>query len=411
VLSITKPSVVRSIRTQVRVLAASLALLTATSMPTTAEIRQNRAMGLFATLSDATLDLELIKGTVSDDGRRVSLVVAARPKGKLSAAPEFWLATVDEKGATRKWRPSVPDLTAVDSSPNKHLAMKRIVIGMSERSPEQLLVAVSQPGLTPILMAFAPGSQGDPTRVPVVMAGVTPELQAVVATSTGRLLAVGNAGPNFLTAEVKPDGTTVSNRVLSIPAVVIEDAGPTPDGGLIVVGRQASARKAPSGAEALPLWMGKFSAKGDVEREAKLDGRSPSITALSNGDFVVSVFQLQGRTQHLEVRLLDRDLRQKWTKTLVTDQPPTAPAFQVAATAAGGFVVAGAKDRGLWVAELSATGDVVWTDAKVPTPPEMEMVFNLELLTSRLSTYVAYTAFAATDREQRQEIRLVRLAR
>jgi hypothetical protein len=398
----------RSGSTQMLGMAALLALVAATSAEIVGEI-QSKALGPIATISDAALDLELIKGAASSDGRRVTLVMAARPKGKLGAAPDLWLATVDDKGAVQKWRPSLPDLTAVDGSPDKRLALKRIVIGMSDRSPEQVLVAVNQAGRTPLLLAFRPGSQSDPTRLPVVVPGVAPEFQAVVETDTGRLFAVGNVGPRFLSAEIRSDGTTVAQRVITTPAVVIEDVQPTLDGGLIVIGRQAAMSKEAASGD--PLWMGKFSSKGDFEREVKLSGRSPSIASLSNGDFVVSLFQAQARTQDLEVRVVDRDLRQKWTKTLVTGQAPTAPAFQVAATAAGGFFVAGAKDRGLWVAELGATGDVIWTDAKTPAPPEMEMVFNLKLLSSRQSTFVAYTAFTAADREQRQQVRLTRLTR
>lgn len=391
-------------------MAALLALLAVASAEIVGEVQGN-AVGLFATISDVALDLELIEGAVSNDGRRVSLVLAARPKGKLGAVPDLWLATVDDKGAVQKWRPLLPDLTAVGGSPDKRLALKRIVIGMSDRSPEQVIVAVNQAGRTPLLMAFRPGSPSDVTRLPVVVPGVEPEFQAVVETATGRLFAVGNVGPKFLSAEIRPDGTTVAQRVLTTPAVVIEDVQPTLDGGLIVIGRQAAMSKEAASDDALPLWMGKFSSKGDFERETKLSGRSPSIASLSNGDFVVSLFQAQARTQDLEVRVLDRDLRQKWTKTVVTGQAPTAPAFQVAAMASGGFVVAGAKDRGLWVTEFGPKGEVIWTDAKTPAPPEMEMVFNLKLLSSRQSTYVAYTAFTAADREQRQQVRLARLTR
>jgi hypothetical protein len=127
------------------------------------------------------------------------------------------------------------------------------------------------------------------------------------------------------------------------------------------------------------------------------------VTELSGGGYAVVTHAAGARGFDVTLRRLGPDLREQWSKPLASDQ--LNPAFDVASVPSGGFVVAGSRDRGLWLTHYDANGGVVWTEHRPPQPPDAEMIFNMKLLAHGETFALAYTAFRTEGREQRQVVR------
>jgi hypothetical protein len=234
---------------------------------------------------------------------------------------------------------------------------------------------------------------------PVVMPSPDVDVQQLVQTTGGQLLALGVANNRPFVAEIAGDGKTAWQQPIAADPALIDMGRPTRDGGVIVVGRRGL------NVDAQEVWIAKLSARGALERSMTVAARGGAVAPLAGGGYAVVTHAAGARGFDVTLRVLTDDMRERWSKSLVADQ--VNPAFDVAGTPSGGFIVAGSKDRGLWVTNYDVEGRVIWTDHRVPQPPDVEMVFNLQLIARGDTFVLPYTAFTLEGREQRQSVRVL----
>ena len=240
------------------------------------------------------------------------------------------------------------------------------------------------------------------TPVPIRLAA-NADLSDLVRLPGGRLLLVGAAGLRPLVADVSLDGAVTWERVLpgDVP-VVVESVSPTSDGGAALLGRSGSDQKSAR------LWVGVISGKGELVAQTFLPGHDGEIARLESGEYALVYDQIAGTGFDIGLKRLGADLKERATSPLLQKQTATG-AYRVAPMA-GGFVVAGVRDRGLWMARFDASGKELWSDSRPPAPPDLEIVTHLELLPRARTLIVPVSMYVVQGREQRQVVKVLRFS-
>ena len=223
------------------------------------------------------------------------------------------------------------------------------------------------------------------------------DIQKLVAVGR-RLIALGTVNNRPLVAEITTEGKTIWQQTIDAAPALIDSARATRDGGVIVLGRRGSVSQ--------EVWLAKLSEKGSLERSITFPARAGAVTELAGGGYAVVTDATAARGFDVTLRLFSGDLKEQSNTPIASGQ--LNPAFDIAAVPSGGFVVAGTRDRGLWVTRYDSGAAVVWTDHRPPQPPDVEMVSDLKLLGRSGTTLVlAYSAFVTEGREQRKVVRVV----
>lgn len=351
-----------------------------------------------ASLAAANRDFELRDAALSPDGRTLWVVAAARPKGQIRGGDDLVLATFAADTLVAQEPLNVPGLSRGQTSTARPLGM-RAIEDMAFAADGRLLIALAR-GTNPssiLPVDTAARTAGEP--LPLALGSPSADVHELVRTIRGRLLAVGVDGPQIFVAELADDGKVTRLSQLQAESALIERAVPVADGGVLLVGRRGS------DAAAAEVWLGLVSAEGELVRSARFPARDGVVAALQGGGYAAVLQRAGARGFDVTLHALEADLRERWSKPLATDQ--VNPWFDVAPVPSGGFVVAGTKDRGLWVTRYAADGTSVWTEHRMPEPSAPEMVFNLRLFTRGETFVLPYTAFTVEDREQRQSIRVI----
>jgi hypothetical protein len=352
-----------------------------------------------ASLANSELDFELQASAVAPDGQALWFVTTARPKGQVRGDGSLVLATVDARNQlTQSALVLGPPVAAADQlNPG---APRQLVEGMTFDAHGDLLIAVGR-GRAPAAIVKVPTAtrRADAAR-PLQLSTADFDLHELVRLTDGRVLAFGIVEDKLFAAELADNGRVAWQKTLPVPTGVVEMAAPTSDGGAVVLARRG--QDTPPG----EVWVGKLSPKGDVERAITFPGRRGSVAALREGGYALVTSLPGARGFDVMLRVLDRDMHERSSTRLATDQ--VNPGFSVVAAPREGFIVAGAKDRGLWASQIAADGRSLWTEARTPAPPEAEMVFNVQLRAAGDTLFLPYTAFTLQGREQRQSIRVVK---
>jgi hypothetical protein len=350
-----------------------------------------------ASLIAPEFDFELREAAATPAGD-VWAVVVARPRGKPTGVESFVLASFRVGG----------EVTRTDLQlPGVELAAPT---GARRRSPRRVVEDIESLGDGRVVLALAAGT--NPASIVIKRAGVTEldapqplpfapgtDIHELVALADGRLLAVGTSGTRPIVAEITAEGKTVWQQQISADPVFVDAARATRDGGVVVLGRRGQS------VESQEIWIAKLSPKGALEHSVTYAARGGTVCELSGGGFAVVTHAVGTKGFDLTLRLLGSDLRERSSRPLLSDQ--LNPAVDIAPVPSGGFVIAGSRDRGLWVGHHDASGTVIWNEHREPQPPDVEMVFNLKLLAQRDTLALAYTAFTTVDREQRQAVRVL----
>lgn len=342
-------------------------------------------------------DFELHAAAMSPDTADVWLGVAARPRGRIGAPEQVLVTSISAKGAAAS-----PMIEMSSDSRLSGPVERRALQGIAPGVDGQLLVGLSlrSTGSTLATLASQTGRFTD-VRAWTFDSG-KPEIARLVPLHRNRLLAVGALGTRPFVAEMDASGKTVWQRALVEENVNLDSGAPTADGGMVVTGRKgidpASTR----------VWLAKLSATGAVERKAEFDGWLGSVAQGVDGGYLL-VTVGRGRDAKVTLLGLDGSLQQRWVSAMPAGQP-TTPNFRVSAIPGGDFVVAGVKERGLWMARVGSGGALVWTEARVPKPPAVEVAINVELLARNDAFIALYTVFGVEGKQQRQYVRALRFA-
>ena len=348
-------------------------------------------------LQSTDREYELRAAAISADGSSLWVGVASRPRGTLGGPEKLILTSISGAGKpTGRLIDASADTTLGD------LAERRGLFGMSAGRDRAIVLGLDRRAGGAGVATLDAVSGGIAAARALAFESGKPDIARLVPLGQGRVLTVGTLGTRPFVAELSADGAVTWQRVLELENVNLDDGAPTSDGGSIVTGRQGVD---PSSTR---VWVGKLSATGTIERQAAFDGWLGSIAQGTGGAYLLAVSD-RARAATVTLTGLGPALDTKWTRSMAAGQPST-PAFRVAPVRGGGFIVAGVKDRGLWVSRIGDDGAAVWTDAQSPKPPQVEAALNVELLARDEAFFVLYTVLAIDGKEQRQLVRVIRFA-
>ena len=345
-------------------------------------------------LQSAEHEYELRGATLAADGSAVWLAVASRARGTMGG-PEKPLVTA----ITASGKPTGRLIDPAGDAKIGTLAPRRGVLGLMAGPDRAIVVAVNRSAGDPALAAIDTASSQPVLLRTLSFQGGTPEIARLVELGAGRRLVLGTQGNRPFVAEMASNGTLRWQRLLEEENVNLDDGSPTADGGAIVTGRKGA------DPTATRVWVAKLSAKGEIERQAAFDGWLGAIAQGSGGYLLVTTER--ARQANITLMGLTPALETRWTRAMPAGQPST-PQFRVVGIRGGGFIVAGVKDRGLWLSRVAYDGAPVWTEARPPKPPQVETVLNVELLARDDAFFLLYTVFAVEGKEQRQLVRAMR---
>lgn len=349
-----------------------------------------------ATLQSAEREYELRSAAVSADGSAVWLAMATRPRGALSGPEQPVVTSISAAG-----KPTGRLIDPGDASGGT-LAPRRGVIGMMAGPDRSIVLAVNRSGADPALATIDPAAAKPVASRPLSFPAGAPEIARLVELTGGRRLIVGTLGNRPFVGELTRAGAPGWQRVLEEENVNLDDGSSTADGGAVITGRKGA------DPAATQVWVAKLSAKGEIERQATFDGWLGAAAQGSGGGYLLVTTE-RARNASVTLTGLTPALTTRWTRAIPAGQPTTPP-FRVAGVRGGGFIVAGVKDRGLWLSRVAEDGAAVWTEARPPAPPLMETVLNVELLSRDDTFFLLYTVFVVEEKEQRQLVRAMRFA-
>jgi hypothetical protein len=351
-----------------------------------------------ASLASRDLDYELESAAAAPDGRSLWFTANARRRGDAVGQPSLVLATMDA-GNTVTQSPLALDAFGAGVDASAAPARRALIDSMVFDARGELMIAGGRAanGLAAMRVAGLRTAEAA-RRVPLSSSGF--DLHRLARLANGRVFAFGVAGGKLTGVEVAENGRLVGEKALLASPAFVEMAASAFDGGAVVLARRGFE------IATAEIWAAKLSSRGDVEQTITLPGRTGSIAALKGGGFALVSSRAGTRGFDVTLRVLGPDMRERSANQLVTDQ--VNPAFSVVATPSGGFVVAGSKDRGLWVSEFAPDGRPLWTEMRKPAPPDAEMVFNLQLASTNDTVFLPYTAFTLEGREQRKSVRIIK---
>jgi hypothetical protein len=352
-------------------------------------------------VADAAWDLELVDATASDDGATVWIVAGARPRGRRSADPALRVLRVTSEGVQASVE--LASLRPVGTpSPGAAPARRHVVQAIALGPDGRPLLALARSALPVSLVPVSANGREVGAPVPIALTADA-DLVGLVRLSTGRLLMLGAAGLRPLVAEVSPSGAVAWERVLpGQEPVALTDAVPTADGGAVLLGRSGT------DARSARLWIGALSPKGELLAQQTVSGFDGEVARLADGTHVLAVDQVSSALFDSVLMRLGPRFETVGTTPLLKGQPNSG-VLRLAALPGGGFLLAGVRDRGLWIARFDGRGQELWSDARTPAPPQLELVSAVALLPRGTVLVVPYGAYVLEGREQRQVISVLRL--
>lgn len=228
-------------------------------------------------------------------------------------------------------------------------------------------------------------------------------IRRLVWLGSGEFMLVGSAGSRPLLVTVDRAG-----KLRQRYTVVEDDAAavavtPMASGGLAVLIEKGT--QADPGFALVVLGQG-----GAVLHRADLSGRPLDLALGSRGQLFVLVERQSVATRDLVALTFSSTLSPGTSRTLVSEKGLLAR-FRMVAMLDGGILVAGRKDRGLWLTRLSETLTEVWTSWTDPRQsPELEVTMDVELARSADSVFLGYSAMVVRERRQHAVVRAMQFA-
>jgi hypothetical protein len=350
------------------------------------------------TVSDSERDYELRGATLSPNGGMTELIIAASPKGRRSESESLVWGTVDASGRILSQENPLGKLSPVDSA---SLTLRGPATGSRfafVRGGGFLLLATVDGGMR--LLRLAHGTELSVVRA-VNKSGGSQNVRRVLTTNNEHLVLVGGVGVQPVLTEVDIEGNTIAERLIPEQGLTLINAVFESDGNAVVVGEQGTY---PNGT----VWVGRVSPRGDILVKTSFLGRPTDFARGTDGTYVVVIEKSGADGSEILMKALRPDLSERWTQSLASRQH-LVTSFRVAPIPTGGFILAGTKDRGLWISRVNSDGAEVWTEAHEPRKlPDLEMASYVELASRGDIFVTAYTAFVVAGREQRQVIRVIR---
>lgn len=348
-----------------------------------------------ASFEVAGFELELRGVSVSPDGSRVDLVLGQTPvRGRPGVASLQW-ASVGRTGPIPPLLRLEPSVPAQSGAAGGGFDAGSLVTSV----PGGIVLLDRTPEGTQRLLRYHEGNGTPGIRELKSLKGA-PEVRLVQRRHNGNLLLGGNLGLRAWWAEVTPEGEVVSQAALADPPLVLVDLVPLAGDDLVLLSQLGKGSDTGVG-------LVTTSAAGGLGAKNSWRGWPGDAVQARDGRLAVTWNRAAATGYTAMLTVVGDGLAPGSPQVLVPGEF-VSPMVRIVA-AGDGFLVAGAKQRGLWISRRGADGRELWTEQREPEKrPDLEMVSRVELLTAGKEFVIAYSAFVVRDRTQHRVVRVMR---
>lgn len=347
-----------------RALAGAIVVLVSVSAPTTASDHQQPAAGRVQwdhRLGAAGRQTEF---RALAPASNQSLLVAATERDAFDPSRA-------SAGRLLLWRlgaaGEVSSETELRRSPGSRPTTTASVRDVVADGAESVVLADFEAGRPSIVRIDASGKQT--TTRELVAPGRVVTLMRIVPFGGGRFAAVGHESLDALAIGVDAAGTVLWEKKDDRGRMeFFVDGLPIADGLLLIgnSGQYDPVRAGPSS-----VWVGRYDPQGQMKSQLGFPGRHGRAARSSDGGYVVVYDRSDTNAQDIRVKGLTADLKEAWEHPLVTVAQGFTE-FQIAARN-GGFIVAGSKEGGIYVAWLDDGGRTVGTFESEKAPRSIDL--------------------------------------
>jgi hypothetical protein len=350
-----------------------------------------------STISEPARENMLRSAALTDDGRTAELIVATKARAAGDSQESLVWVSVNESGRVFRQGDPMAGVSRVEArgfSASGPGAGRGLVVA----GGRGFIVTPSASGAVR-LVELTQSSRIMPQRA-VSFGDRSPTVRRVSATRNG-IAVLGHFAARPMVVEIDTEGKLVSDLAFGKEEMSVINAIFEADGSVVVAGEKGVL-------PASTASVSRVSRRGEVLARAAFVGRPIDIARGNDGAYLLLVERSNGEGSEILMIGLASNLTESWTRPVAARQR-LGPTFRVAAVPSGGFIVAGTKDRGLWISRVTSDGAEVWTEAHDPMKTEdMEMTSQVEMASAKDTFLVAYTAFVVSGREQHQVVRTIR---
>jgi hypothetical protein len=271
----------------------------------------------------------------------------------------------------------------------------------SDAEGQGWLLEVSAAGTLQLHRLASDGSIERSLRVPADLPSPSVTVRTLTAHPQGLLLA-GATGSRPLLMVIDSSGRVLQTTVLQQEGAAVS-ARPLADGQLLALVESASLGDP-------GFWVGAVAADGSTPGpQLRSSGRPLAMAVQPDGRSAV-IYTVAGvQTQDIMVKGITPGRELAWTRTLVERQTAVTR-FDIVPMPRGEFLVAGKKDRGLWLGRLSRDGAETWQAWRDPRARgDLEITLDVDVAEARDHLTVGYSALVVADRRQTSVVRTLQL--
>lgn len=348
------------------------------------------------TLSSSERDYELRGVALSINGSMIELLIAARNKNRAEAESLVW-ASVDASGRILSEQDPLASLSSLDAS---RVNLHSPKIGNQFAFPRETGF-LWLPMTNGEIQFLRLDRSRKPTLVTRKINSPSPISGESLTKNSEWLDVIAGNGAQPLVVGIDTHGQPAAEYLPRADGVVPIKVLFESNGGAMLIGEKGTFPNT-------TVWVGRVSPQGEIVGSASFPGRPKDMARGSDGNYVVLIERTTEKGAEVLIKAFSPTLGELWTQALISGQH-LVPSFHIAPVVTGGFIVAGVKDRGLWISRVKANGTPVWTEEHPPLKStELEMVSQVQLVFSKDVFVTAYSAFIVVGREQREVVRTVR---
>ncbi len=271
----------------------------------------------------------------------------------------------------------------------------------SDAEGQGWLLEVAANGALQLHRLAGDGSIERSLRVAVELPSPSVTVRALVPHPAGLLLA-GATGSRPLLMVIDRSGRALQTTVLQQEGAAVS-ARPLAEGRLLALVESASLGDP-------GFWVGEVAADGTTPgAQLRSSGRPLALALQPDGRSAVVYAAAGVQTQDVMVKGITPGRELAWTKTLVERQGAVTR-FDIVPLPDGEFLVAGKKDRGLWLARLARDGAQTWQAWRDPrSRGDLEITLDVDVAEARDHITVGYSALVVADRRQSSVVRTLQL--
>lgn len=324
--------------------------------------------------------------------QRLLMMVASRRDDEDAAATRLYsvlgnLMSDGDIGA-QAMKPLSTGSSSLGLPENSPLAGRLLV---SNTAGVAYTVSVDMSGAVQLTRLNSSGQVDQRIDVPLTLNSIA--IRRVLSLGDTGFLLIGSAGSRPMLMQIDALGRVINSTVIPEDDAAAIAAFPTTAGRMTVLLEKGTTNDP-------RFWIGDVSVDGSTGRYAEFAGRPLDMAIGSDKQVVVLVEQSGVLSRDAVARGFDQTFALQWSRTLMSEHMPLGR-FRIVPIASGGYLVAGRKERGLWLSRLSSIGTEMWTDWTNPVQAsDLEMTLDIDMTQHGSNIVLGYSALVVRARRQ-----------